>query len=848
MTKNLSLRIQYTIFACLLWAGLSKSTQAQMLSLDYSVDTNCILTVSLLDSNSTIASFNPPYHFSVGGINVNSNSLGSAIIDISSLPNSTYTIEVIDGNQDYYSGTASIICGQTTISPSFSLVDSLYQNPSNCSQCNGAGYITVTNPNGGLYTFEWSDGVVGVDTSQDTRTDLCTGIYTVVVTDSFGNKNATSITVLCNNALNPQVATCFPNITRYLGLNNQVNINANSLSSIAINNNQTQAYIIDPTGAISSNISFNCNDLGYHNLSLLLIDSIQQVSDTCNVLVHIQDSLGTCNGLIANANSLVGNTTDASNCSTCDGSYTFIRFLDSLTATGASNFVWSDGSTAGPTRTDLCPNQNYTLSVSDANGTIHTATINANCLGSLCLDSNLVDSALLCPPVYAPVCGCDNVTYMNACLAAYTYGVSTWTQGVCGANGLSLNISTNPDASCDSIVIGCSGSANIIASGGLAPYSITWSDTSIIGFSPTNICPGNYTIIVNDFAGSTTTSIITIGISGCVWPGDTDDNTVANNLDLLPIGLAYGDTGPARPQVSNTWTPTFATDWSNNPIVSLPNQKHFDANGDGTIDSLDVDVISLNYGRSYFRSNTQSLAGITPFGINNVAVYIGDTISTPIYLGNVFYPVTDAYALAFTINYNPDHIEAGSVNVDFDNSWLGTDLLHIQKDFNRVGQIEVAVSRKDKMPISGFGPIGTMHFTIKDDLIMGRLSNTDSIISAVSISAVRFIDHQNIELGTTPLTGNIVISELLSINSINNNKLEIQLFPNPTDGLLNIISKKATITSIQLFNATGQLIDSNSTPDLHENKISMERLATGIYFLSVQTDQGVFNQKIQVIH
>jgi len=847
MTKNLSLRIQYTIFACLLWVGLSKSIQAQTLSLDYSVDTNCILTVNLLDSNSTVASFNPPYHFSIGGINVNNNSLGSATIDISNFPNGNYDIEVVDGYQNYYLASTSINCGQNNVLPSFSLIDSIAQPPTSCTQCNGSGYTEVVNPNGGLYTFEWSDGIVVVDTFQSQRNDLCTGIYTIVVTDSSGNKNATSITVLCNSVQIPQIATCFPNITRYLDVNNQVSISTYDLSTIGIDSNQTKAYIIDATGTISSNVHFDCNDLGYHYLTLLLIDSTQKISDTCNILVNIQDSLGTCNGLVANTNGLVGNTNNASTCSTCDGSYTFIRFLDSLTAIGPSTFAWSDGSTAGPTRTNLCPNQNYVLSVSDANGTIHTAIINAGCVGITCIDSNQVDSSLSCPPVYAPVCGCDSVTYINACVAAYTYGVTAWTQGVCGTNGLTLNISTTPNANCDTIT-SCSGTAIISVSGGLAPYNIIWSDTAITGFVPTNICPGNYTITVNDASGNITTSLITIGIDNCVWPGDTDDNTVANNFDLLPIGLTYGNTGPPRALISNLWTPYVAIDWNNGQLLGLPNEKHFDSNGNGIIDSSDVDAILLNYGQSYFRSGTNSLAGISPFGIDNVAAYIGDTIITPIYLGNIFYPIANAYAVAFTINYNPDYIEAGSVNASFNNSWLGNDLIHIQKSFDIVGQIEIAISRKDKTPISGYGPIAALNFTIKDDLIMGRLSNTDSLISPVTISNVRLIDHQNIEIGTTPLTANIVISELLSIKSPNKVSLDIQLFPNPTDGLLNIISKKATIISIQLFNATGQLIDCNNNPNQHENKISMERLATGIYFLSIQTDLGIFNQKIQVIH
>lgn len=847
MTNNFSLKIQYAIFACLLWVGLSKSTQAQMLSLDSNVDTNCILTVSLLDTNNIVASFNPPYHFSVAGINTSSNTLGSAVIDISNSLNGTYTIEVVDGNQNYYSATTIITCGQTPIQPSFSVIDSFYQNPTTCTQCDGEGYVDITNPNGSFYTFQWSDGVVNVDSLRDLRTDLCPGIYTIVVTDINGNSTATSMTVTCSGTTTPQVATCFNNITRYLGLNNQVTISTNDLSAIGIDTVQTEAYIIGSTGTISNTAYFDCNDLGYHYLTLLLIDSAQQIPDTCNVLVNIQDTLGSCNGLIANTNGLDGVTTNATNCNTCDGSYTFNGFLDSLTAQGPVSYAWSDGSIAGPSRIDLCPNQNYVLSVSDVNGTIHTAIVNASCFsGPQCFDSTQIDSALVCPPVYAPVCGCDSVTYMNACVAAYQFGLTSWTQGPCGASGIVLNINTTADTPCDSI-IGCSGSINILVSGSQGPYNITWADTTFTGFSRFNLCPGNYTVVVTDTFGNATSSIITVGTEGCVWPGDTDDNTVANNFDLLPIGLNYNNIGPTRALISTVWTPYASTDWTPAPLAGLPNRKHADSNGDGIVDSSDVDAILLNYGRSYFRSGGQSLAGISPIGVQNTVVNLGDSTSTPIYLGNPFYPITDAYGIAFTINYDPDHIEANSVFATFNNSWLGNDLIHIQKVFDRVGQIEIAVSRKDQLPISGYGPIGSLHFTIKDDLIMGRLINSDSLVSTVTISGVRLIDHQNIEIGTTPITGGITISGLLGTLPPTKD-LNITIFPNPTNGILNIMSPSATIKSIEVFNSLGQLIDRNNTPNLHKNSLSMEKLATGVYFLSIQTDQGVYNQKIKVIH
>jgi hypothetical protein len=64
-----------------------------------------------------------------------------------------------------------------------------------------------------------------------------------------------------------------------------------------------------------------------------------------------------------------------------------------------------------------------------------------------CINQAQIDSTLMCPMNYDPVCGCNGITYSNSCVAQFYGGVTSWTLGECG----NINSCVNP-AQIDSLV------------------------------------------------------------------------------------------------------------------------------------------------------------------------------------------------------------------------------------------------------------------------------------------------------------------------------------------------------------------------------------------------------------
>ena len=116
----------------------------------------------------------------------------------------------------------------------------------------------------------------------------------------------------------------------------------------------------------------------------------------------------------------------------------------------ATDVVWTDTETGAVLATDV-PELTYAVpagfsgylpvAVSFTQTYAWGYTCEATATGPYydgCYNPSLIDYEADCPTLVDPVCGCDNVTYENACIAENHFGVMTYTPGSCADNDCNL--------------------------------------------------------------------------------------------------------------------------------------------------------------------------------------------------------------------------------------------------------------------------------------------------------------------------------------------------------------------------------------------------------------------------
>ncbi len=381
--------------------------------------------------------------------------------------------------------------------------------------------------------------------------------------------------------------------------------------------------------------------------------------------------------------------------------------------------------------------------------------------------------------------------------------------------------------------------------GGIQPLTVMWSDGSqgsTLSLLPT---VGGVWISATVTDATNSTAIDSVWVHGhdaCVWPGDANGDAMANNMDILPLGQSIGLSGPARPDAHFNWVGQPADSW-NHLTSAGTDAVHADTDGNGIVDTADVQGIAANYVSPQTNPGLSLSSGgsgvplLVNFPSGNVNP--GELIIAEIMLGSAQFPADSVYGLAFSITYDAALFVPGSLQVQYDPSWLGTpgqDLITVDKDFPAASQVDIGLSRTNQQMRAGFGRIATIIVTVDD--IAGKNNGIEMVNFA--ISHVSMTTKKGDPLEVSPETTQVGIS-LSSDREQSLLSKSWKVYPSPAQHVLMVEpgSSKPLRGEAVLLDLRGVEVLRQTISQSGSIQMDVRELPRGMYLFTVQTDHSI---------
>ncbi|MEL6649639.1 MAG: C25 family cysteine peptidase [Bacteroidota bacterium] len=313
-----------------------------------------------------------------------------------------------------------------------------------------------------------------------------------------------------------------------------------------------------------------------------------------------------------------------------------------------------------------------------------------------------------------------------------------------------------------------------------------------------------------------------------VWPGDVNDDGVANMDDLLRIGLAYGDSGYARVNPTINWQAQAAIAWSQS-FADGVNHKHADCDGDGLVVASDTLAISQNYGLIHQKTeeNNFTAAGIPLTLYFPQSVNPGDTATVEVWAGDSLNPVS-LYGLRFELSYDTAQVSTDQIWVDMSDSWLGTpgqNLLSMYKVLPNEAQIHQGITRIDHQALLGGGKVSDINIVITDD-IAKQPWNLQSIV----LKNGQAFDEVGNDIPLNALAA--WNNELPPITP-----LYTRIFPNPAAEQICIERTDHQVKDFRLLDMRGRVCANWTEKEVEIGCLSLEGVHAGLYLLVFEEDE-----------
>lgn len=324
----------------------------------------------------------------------------------------------------------------------------------------------------------------------------------------------------------------------------------------------------------------------------------------------------------------------------------------------------------------------------------------------------------------------------------------------------------------------------------------------------------------------------------CVWPGDANNDGVANCKDALNIARGFKKVSSPNKRILpvNTWVAQKANDWGElNDGVDM---KFADCDGNGSIDLNDISPVKLNYNLTHQKNN------IIPFDENGPLLRIvppqqnlspDDTAQFDIFLGEQIKNAENVFGLNMTVRPTSLSLYSDSIYVDYNDSWIGNvDSNSIHLEHQLTDGISFAIARTDHKNTTNYGKIASIKIP---------LSNNPIEKFTLEVTELNIESHEgDIVLVNDIIADSVSVVDSTTINSSISVISTINSYPNPTSDRV-YFNLKEEIKNITIYSAVGYLIK-NEPVNATSFNIDLSSLTNGTYFISLQGKDKAYKSTI----
>ncbi|MBK8555835.1 MAG: T9SS type A sorting domain-containing protein [Lewinellaceae bacterium] len=332
----------------------------------------------------------------------------------------------------------------------------------------------------------------------------------------------------------------------------------------------------------------------------------------------------------------------------------------------------------------------------------------------------------------------------------------------------------------------------------------------------------------------------------CGYPADANNDGRADYLDLLAIGLSYNATFEPRPDPSTNWSLHCFTTWQQLIPGTNFDAGFADSDGSGTVDSLDINAIVLQYDSLQTEPalpfpqpyNPDTFFG-PPCAPIRLALRKDDNNPQKIF-ADVFLDIEPsqtpgALGVSVKISYNPSLVIDDSTRVLFDPA--NTDLMGVgatasNTSFSRAlppGLVEFAVAGRGVNVFFQPRLLASIQFIIVEDVII----RNDTVLFSPVFEHHIMVDQQGLVLCTSTQTDTLSLILSTGIDALSS---PVRVFPNPARNSLTVeYPPSLQVMAIRLSDSTGRLV--GEWPPSHQ--IQWGYLPGGLYHLSILTGSGM---------